>query len=127
MSSAPITFIPHQARAFAEDCYYPDRGCKAAASCLSCPLAICLHDDPAQQIEGRDKIISAERLAGATVRELSEKWKRSERVISRAISHVKHGHSYRKPYDGGAKISLEELASRSIFRVKEPWPTLEVK
>ena len=123
----PITRVPRQARELPEYTNYPDRGCKAAVSCLACPLAMCLHDDPAQTLQGRDQIILAEYLGGATVRELSEKWDRSERVIHRALQHAREGHSYWRKPDVGVKISLEELASRSIFRVKEPWPTLEVK
>lgn len=112
---------------FIENITYPDDGCAAAVSCLDCPLVKCLHDDPNQLAEQRDKVILAKRLSGATLDELMAEYGLSERTVHRAIQHAKEGHRYRWPESEslvGVTITLEELASRSVFRVKEPWPTM---
>jgi hypothetical protein len=67
---------------------YPDTGCAAAPSCLSCPLARCKYDDPIwfrrQQQQTRDLgMATTMRLEGLTVEAAAERFSVTVRTIYR--------------------------------------------
>ena len=73
-----------------EYCHYRDEGCDFAASCLSCPFAKCIYDQPGgrqRQLKGlRDKEIA--RLfttEGKKVTELASRFNVSQRTVQRAL------------------------------------------
>ena len=82
-----------------EYCHYQDDGCELAASCLDCPFARCVYDQPGgrqhwlKQQRDRDMV----RLftgAGKGAREVAEIFRVSERTVQRALRSVsKGGHS----------------------------------
>ena len=76
-----------------EYCQYQDEGCEFAQSCLSCPLPICIYDEPG----GRQKLLKRRRAAemarlftkdGKSVRELAQTFGVSIRTIQRALNRA---------------------------------------
>ncbi|MFH1652107.1 MAG: hypothetical protein ABID87_08435 [Chloroflexota bacterium] len=73
-----------------EYCHYRDEGCELADSCLNCPLAKCVYDEPGgkqrwrKRLRDRDivRLFSEEKQG---VRELARFFRLSERTIQRAL------------------------------------------
>lgn len=72
-----------------EQCHYRDEGCELARSCLNCPFAQCVYDEP----RGRQrwlKSLRAREMArlfarGKKVRELAQIFSVSERTVQRVL------------------------------------------
>ena len=75
-----------------EYCHYKDEGCEFAASCLNCPLAHCVYDEPGgkqrwqKKLRNREiaKLFSNEE---KEVKELALMFSLSERTIQRALKN----------------------------------------
>ena len=70
---------------------YPDDGCEASSSCLTCPLPKCKHDDPIwykqEQKKLRNiKVIQVQIDEGLNVTQLAQRFSLSERTIFRILS-----------------------------------------
>ena len=76
-----------------DDSNYFDTGCKYSASCLNCPLPICVYDDPdffKNLIKkNRNKNIFQDYERGMSVKDLSLKYEVSIRTIQRALKFSK--------------------------------------
>ena len=78
-----------------EYCHYQDDGCEFADSCLNCPLAKCVYDEPGgrqRYIKGRrDKeILRLFTNDGKGIRELALLFGISQRTVQRALKRVKN-------------------------------------
>ena len=76
-----------------EYCRYRDEGCDLAASCLNCPLAQCIYDEPG----GKQRLLKRLRdteiatlftADGKGIKELSDMFSVSQRTIQRALKSV---------------------------------------
>lgn len=132
--SNPLNFghtdilAPVRSDTLPENTRYKDDGCDAAVSCLDCPLALCKYDDPGllqrESRRTRDDEIFRLRQEHISVAEISEQFGISTRTVHRI---VQRGGAAQVPVteeDGGPVISLSELAERSLFRKRTPFPKL---
>lgn len=66
---------------------HPDRGCRASPTCLSCPLEVCIHDDPGalyrQETQARHAAIWAQLHQESSVRRVARMFQVSERMVHR--------------------------------------------
>src|ERR1019366_8765744 len=74
---------------------YPDVGCEAAPHCLTCPLAVCVEDDPGyikrREITERiEAVIHIQRL-GVPIAEIASEIGRSPRTVHRYLKEVANG------------------------------------
>ena len=72
---------------------YRDNGCEVSQSCLSCPLPKCKHDDPgwlrSYRRDQRDRrLLSVRRRENATVGELAQRFRISERTVHRILARA---------------------------------------
>ncbi|MFC1914375.1 hypothetical protein ACFLXF_03790, partial [Chloroflexota bacterium] len=75
-----------------EYCHYKDDGCELATSCLNCPMAQCVYDEPGgkqRQLKRlRDKeIVRLFSQESKGVRELALMFSLSDRTIQRALKN----------------------------------------
>ncbi len=79
-----------------EYCHYRDEGCEFAPSCLDCPLAGCVYDQP----RGRQRWLKRQRdreivrlfmTAGKGVKELGARFGVSQRTVQRSLRSVNKG------------------------------------
>jgi len=73
-----------------EFCRYRDEGCEMAESCLNCPFARCIYDEPGgKQLwmrKSRDREIARLSISeGKKVKEISEMFGISERTVQRDL------------------------------------------
>ena len=79
-----------------EYCHYRDEGCELAESCLNCPFAVCIYDEPGGK-QRRMKRLRAKEIArlhineGKKVKELSEMFGISQRTVQRALKTILGG------------------------------------
>lgn len=70
-----------------------DTGCRVSPSCLHCPLALCIYEDPrgprAATHAGRDAAIWQDFCAGWTARALARRHGLSTRQVFRIIARVR--------------------------------------
>ncbi len=76
-----------------ESCRYRDDGCELAPSCLSCPFARCLYDEPGGRYrftkEMRDKeILRLFTVEKQGVAKLAEMFAISQRTVQRALKRA---------------------------------------
>ena len=77
-----------------EFCQYRDEGCELAGSCLSCPFARCIYDEPGgkqrwmKRVRDRE-IVRLHVKEGKKVKELGEMFGICERTVERALKAVK--------------------------------------
>jgi hypothetical protein len=73
-----------------EYCHYRDDGCDYAKSCLECPFAQCLYDEPRGRqrwlLKARNKEIKRLFNRGSKVKELAVLFEVSQRTIQRALT-----------------------------------------
>ncbi len=79
-----------------EFCRYRDEGCELAESCLNCPFARCIYDEPGgnqgRMKRVRDKeIVRLRRDERKKLKELSEMFGVSERTVQRALKAMRGG------------------------------------
>ena len=77
-----------------EYCHYQDNGCDLADSCLNCPFARCIYDEPGGKQRYikrlRDKqILELFTTGGKGMRELAEMFGISQRTVQRVLKRVK--------------------------------------
>jgi hypothetical protein len=70
---------------------YRDEGCKRADSCLECPFPHCFYEMPRPQnkprrLQYRDEDIKNLRWAGKSIKQLSRRFKITERSIERILN-----------------------------------------
>lgn len=75
---------------------YRDDGCKRADSCLDCPFSRCFYDRPGprrpQRVNcRRDDDIKALRRTGRSIKQLSRRFKVSQRTIMRVLNDRHNG------------------------------------
>ena len=74
---------------------YRDEGCARSKSCLDCPLPRCVYENRRtagpRRDRSRDKEIRKFRDAGKTIKQLSRRFKVSERTIERVLTDQKNG------------------------------------
>ncbi len=74
--------------------YFPDTGCEVSPSCLRCPLAKCIYDEPEEERrqaqEERDKEIYRLYLErGPDIHALAERFGVSRRTVHRAVARMR--------------------------------------
>lgn len=76
-----------------EFCHYRDEGCELAESCLNCPFAGCIYDEPGGK-QRWTKRLRAKEIArlhimeGKKIKELSEMFGISQRTVQRVLKTV---------------------------------------
>ena len=133
-SSNPLSFgytdilPPVRSDTLPENTRYKDDGCEAAASCLDCPLALCKYDDPGwlqrESRRTRDDEIFRLRQDHVSVAEISAQFGISTRTVHRIVQRGGAAQGPVTQEDDGPIISLSELAERSLFRERTPFPKL---
>jgi len=84
-----------------EFCRYRDEGCELAESCLNCPFAKCIYDEPGgkqrwlKRLRARE-IARLHVIDGKKVKELSEMFGISQRTVQRALKTALGGANQRK-------------------------------
>ena len=77
-----------------EYCHYRDEGCEFAASCLDCPFARCIFDEPGGKQhfvkELRNKEIVRLYAQGKELKELAAMFGVSQRTVQRALKRSKN-------------------------------------
>ena len=73
-----------------EYCHYRDEGCELAASCLNCPFARCVYDEPGGKQRWLKKLRDREMVRlftdeGKGVKELSQIFGVSKRTVQRTL------------------------------------------
>lgn len=111
-----------------ENTRYKDDGCDASDSCLDCPLALCKYDDPGwlqrESRRTRDDEIFRLREERVPVAEISKRFGISTRTVHRIVQRGGAAPVTVSEEDDGPVISLSELAERSLFRERTPYPKL---
>jgi hypothetical protein len=119
---------PVRADTLPENMRYADDGCEESPSCLNCPLPVCKYDDPGwlkrEDRRVRDDEIFRLRKQGVPVPELSRQFRVSTRTVHRVIQRGGAPESDAADDDEGPVFSLDELAERTIFHAKAPWPQI---
>ena len=78
-----------------EYCHYQDGGCEFANSCLNCPLAKCIYDEPGgkqrhiKRLRDR-KILGLFTTEGKGIRELASMFGISQRTVQRTLKRVRN-------------------------------------
>jgi hypothetical protein len=125
-----ITFAPVRSDTLPENTRYKDDGCDASATCLACPLVLCKYDDPGwlqrESRRTRDDEIFRLREERVPVAEISERFGISTRTVHRIVQRGGATPVTVAEEDNGPTISLSELAERSLFRARTPFPKLIV-
>ncbi len=113
-----------------ENTRYSDDGCEASATCIECPLSLCKYDDPGwlqrESRRTRDDEIFRLRQERVPVSEISKKFGISTRTVHRIVQRGGATPVSVTEEDQGPVISLSELAERSLFRERTPFPELVV-
>ena len=77
-----------------EYCHYKDEGCEFAASCLNCPFARCVYDEPGGKQhfvqELRNREILRLYTEGKEIKELASMFGISQRTIHRALKRARN-------------------------------------
>ncbi len=78
-----------------EYCHYQDGGCEFADSCLNCPLANCIYDEPRGRQRYIKRLRSKEILRlftteGKEIRELASIFGISQRTVQRALKRERN-------------------------------------
>lgn len=71
--------------------HYPDSGCQASPSCLSCPLPVCKHDDPYALQRSITaaldlKVWQAVKQDGLSIEDAMERFQVTERTVYRKLA-----------------------------------------
>jgi hypothetical protein len=111
-----------------ENTRYRDDGCDVAARCLDCPLPVCKYDDPGwlqrENRHDRDVEILRRRDQGQPIPAIAHRFGLSTRTVHRVLQRGAPGAVSSGGDEGRPLISLQELATRSLFRRRTPWPRL---
>jgi hypothetical protein len=126
----PVTLVPVRSDTLPENTRYKDDGCDASLTCLACPLALCKYDDPGwlqrESRRTRDDEIFRLRQERVPVSEISKRFGISTRTVHRIVHRGGAAPVPVNEDDDGPLISLSELAERSLFRERIPFPELVV-
>jgi len=122
------TLAPVRSDTLPENTRYKDDGCDASLSCLNCLLSLCKYDDPGwlqrESRRTRDDEIFRLREERVPVAEISERFGISTRTVHRIVQRGGAAPVTIAEEDAGPVISLSELAERSLFRERTPFPEL---
>jgi hypothetical protein len=137
MTLGPVTpmsfgiLAPVRSDTLPENTRYKDDGCDASLTCLACPLPLCKYDDPGwlhrESRRTRDDEIFKLRGERMPVAEIARRFDISTRTVHRI---VQRGGATPIPVteeDDGPLLSLSELAERSLFRERTPFPELVIR
>jgi hypothetical protein len=76
-----------------EYCHYQDEGCEFADSCLNCPFARCIYDEPGGKQQFIKRLRNQEILRlytnGKEIEELAATFGVSQRTVQRALKRAK--------------------------------------
>lgn len=112
-----------------ENTRYRDDGCNLSPSCLRCPLPQCKYDPPPID---RGEVVRTMRKAGHTIPAIGLSLGVSSRTVFRILNApaTMSDDSVGDPWANRAKddtqpsMTLGELAQRSQYRVRAPWPKI---
>jgi len=111
-----------------ENTPYRDDGCEVSPSCLACPLPICKFDDPGwlqrENRRGRDSEVLRLRASDVPVDLIARRYGVSARTVHRIVQRGSRAPASPIDDDQGPLMTLQELARRSLFRARTPWPGL---
>ncbi len=128
-SNAEI-LAPVRSDTLPENTRYKDDGCDVSTSCLDCPLSLCKYDDPGwlqrESRRTRDDEIFRLREERVPVAEISKRFGISTRTVHRIVQRGGAAPVTVAEEDDGPVVSLSELAERSLFRERTPFPELIV-
>ena len=114
-----------------ENTRYKDDGCDVSSSCLGCPLAKCRYDDPGflqrENRRSRDEEIFRLRQQQVPIVNIAKKFGISTRTVHRVVQRGGATPISVDEEQEGPIISLSELAERSLFRPRKPYPKLKIK
>ena len=114
-----------------ENTRYKDDGCDVFYSCLGCPLAKCRYDDPGflqrENRRSRDQEIFRLRQQKVSVVNIAKKFGISSRTVHRVVQRGGTRPISVEEEQDAPIISLSELAERSLFRQRKPYPKLKIK
>ena len=72
---------------------FKDSGCRFSSSCLSCPIEICVYDNPSlvRNLEknNRDNNIIKDRSEGLSNQQIADKYNISIRTVHRSLKKIK--------------------------------------
>ena len=130
-SDSMNTLVPVRSDTLPENTRYKDDGCEASPSCLDCPLTLCRYDDPGwlqrESRRDRDNEIFRLRQEKMSVSEIAKKFGISTRTVHRIVQRGGAAPAPLNEEDDGPVISLSELAERSLFRKRTPFPKLAIR
>ncbi|MBN4064333.1 helix-turn-helix domain-containing protein [Dehalococcoides mccartyi] len=122
------TLAPVRSDTLPENTRYKDDGCDASPSCLECPLTLCRYDDPSwlqnASRRTRDNEIFQLREERVPIAVIANKFGISTRTVHRIVQRGGAAPVTVAEEDDGPVISLSELAERSLFRERIPFPQL---
>ena len=130
-SDSMNTLVPVRSDTLPENTRYKDDGCEASPSCLDCPLTLCRYDHPGwlqrESRRDRDNEIFRLRQEKMPVSEIAKKFGISTRTVHRIVQRGGAAPAPLNEEDDGPVISLSELAERSLFRKRTPFPKLAIR
>jgi hypothetical protein len=128
---SPAPLAPVRSDTLPENTRYKDDGCDASLTCLACPLSLCKYDDPGwlqrESRRTRDDEIFQLRQERVPVAEISKRFGISTRTVHRIVQRGGATPVSVSEVDDGPVISLSELAERTLFRERTPFPELIVQ
>lgn len=96
---------------------FKDSGCRFSSSCLSCPIEICIYDDPSfvRNLEknNRYRNIIEDRSKGLSNKQIAEKYNISVRTVHRALKKIKPKKSINLDFKNNIYKKFEIYSSRS--------------
>lgn len=123
-----LPLAPVRSDTLPENTRYRDDGCEVSATCVNCPLPVCKYDDPGwlrrENRHDRDVEILQRRDEGLPVPDIARRFGLSTRTVHRVLQRGAPGPVSSGEDESGPLISLHELATRSLFRRRTPWPGL---
>jgi hypothetical protein len=123
-----LPLAPVRSDTLPENTRYRDDGCDVSATCINCPLPVCKYDDPGwlrrENRHDRDVEILQQRDEGLPVPDIARRFGLSTRTVHRVLQRGAPGPISSGEDESGPLISLHELATRSLFRRRMPWPGL---
>ena len=92
---------------------FKDSGCRFSSSCLSCPIEICIYDDPSfiRNLEknNRYRNIIEDRSKGLSNQQIAEKYNISVRTVHRALKKIKPNKSINLDIKINIYIKFDEV------------------
>ncbi|MBM3957200.1 MAG: helix-turn-helix domain-containing protein, partial [Gemmatimonadetes bacterium] len=125
-----MLLAPVRSDTLPEHSTYRDDGCELWSCCLECPLPMCKYDDPGwfqrENRRSRDEaIVRLRREQRVSVPEVAARFGVSTRTVHRVLQAGGETRGAPGADDEGPTIPVLELAGRSLFRRRTPFPPLD--